>query len=62
MPSKARELRSDVQHLPAYRKPDMTGRVSADELWHRALARHQPGMRVTVTFVKPGAPERTCGS
>lgn len=50
MPSKAKELSNNPLHRPAYRAPDMKGRVTHSDVWARALDRWKPGMRVTVTF------------
>lgn len=47
---KAQELNANARTAQPYRAPDMRGRVTHADVWHRALRRHQPGTRVTVRF------------
>lgn len=48
--TKARELNANARQAQPYRTTNMRGRVTHADVWHRALARHRPGVRVTVTF------------
>lgn len=53
MGHKVKELPGSIQHLPTYIEP-APDRIRYSDIWARAQARWQPGMRVFVEITEKG--------